>query len=211
MVIEIFFNSIYPSLNGANGQQNKGMVSKCIAHWTEGNWNYLILKQEQTLNGFARRRPSFRCAVYQDLDRPFKNTQSNNIINPTNNLIRFSLGDDELCRDFDANSNNFILKKKNVRGSLQGSSAAQSTCSFPKSLNKKWKNLRETKYAFNLHQNTLQILHSNNFTRYYRNHHKFSHDGSIYLKLNCLQELNNEVNEHSSNESVFLVSNLLEW
>lgn len=191
-----------------NGE-DRGMVAKCIAHWTEGNWNYLIIKQDH-LNGFVRKKQNFRCAVYQDLDRPFKNTQSNNIINPANNLIRFSLSDDELCRDFYANSNNFILKKRNIVSSNEETArimaANQETCSFPKTLNKKWKNLRETKYAFNQHQNTLQIMHLNNSTRH---HHKFSHDDNIYLKLNCQRELANEA--RYPNESVFLVSDLLEW
>ena len=89
----------------------KGVVAKCIAHWSEGNWNYLLTQQNEHKHSLNRKSHGFKCMVYKDLDRPFQNTQSNNIINPTNNLIQLSLSDDELCRDFYANSNNFILKK----------------------------------------------------------------------------------------------------
>ena len=75
----------------------------------------MIIKQDQNSN-VKRHQQAFKCMVYKDLDRPFQNTHSNSIINPTNNLIHLSLSDDELCRDFYANSNNFILRKKKKEG-----------------------------------------------------------------------------------------------
>lgn len=187
--------------NLIDSRREKGLVAKCIAHWSEGNWNYLIIKQDEQID-----HERFRCMVYKDLDRPFQNTHSNNIINPTNNLIKLSLSDDELCRDFYANSNNFILKKKKKIVHKKSD-----TCSFPKMLNKKWKNLRQTKYAFHSHRDTLQIMNLNNSDQNNQYRHKsFSHEDSVFLKLDCVQALEAS-GVQSQDESVFLVSDFSEW
>lgn len=105
---------IFQSHKSNNDHAKKGVVAKCLAHWSEGNWNYLLIQQNEHQLHSHKTSQGFKCMVYKDLDRPFQNTQSNNIINPTNNLIQLSLSDDELCRDFYANSNNFILRKSNI-------------------------------------------------------------------------------------------------
>ncbi len=179
----------------------RGYVARCIGHWSEGNWNYLIVKQDQSVVKHQPHQSSlFRCMVYKDLDRPFKNAHANSLINPTNNLIKVSLSDDELCRDFYASSNSFVLKKNKRRDLPTGGD--QKTCVFPRFLNKKWTNLKQTKLAFSMHRNELHILNMNNQTS-----HQASNKDATFLKLNCMQELAKNFND----DSVFLVSNFFEW
>ena len=187
----------------------KGFVARCIAHWSEGNWNYLIIKQDH--NTVKQQSSLFRCMVYKDLDRPFKNTHANSVINPTNNLIKVSLSDDELCRDFYASSNNFVLKKNKRRDSPKG--GERDMCVFPRFLNKKWTNLRQSKLVFNVHQNELHVVNVNNQSSHQeqlnqqRHRHNHLSKDPAFLKLNCMQELVKNFNE----DSVFLVSNFYEW
>ena len=37
----------------------KGIIAYCIAHWSEGNWNYLILKQ----NNILEKPSNYKCIV----------------------------------------------------------------------------------------------------------------------------------------------------
>lgn len=101
----------------ANGIKNRDTISaKCIAHWNEGNLNYLIIQENKQKNQDNNLSKKFKCIIYKDLDRPFKN-QNNNILNPSNNLIQLSLSDDELCREFYTTadgSNSFTLMKSKL-------------------------------------------------------------------------------------------------
>lgn len=114
-----------------------GVVMSCIAHWSEGNLNYLIIKHNKhhhhqhhqhhgrhsnlkvstrVNSAYENINNNYKCIVYKDLDRPFKNTNNNNIINPTNNLIQLSMSENELCRDFYSSSDgpgSFTLEKSN--------------------------------------------------------------------------------------------------
>ncbi len=113
------------------------------------------------------------------------------------------------------------------------------TCSFPKDLNKKWKNLRQTKYAFNLNMNFLNILYLNqpsqNTTLQQKNlKHSFSksksnnrNSESSFLRLNCVHEIKQPSSRQrnktrtseyedsfyleSRRQFVYLVNDLQEW
>lgn len=94
-------------------RNEQGISAKCIAHWNEGNLNYLIIQDNKYKIGDSISNKKFKCMVFKDLDRPFKN-QNNNVLNPSNNLIKLSISDDELCRDFyttSDGSNSFTLAK----------------------------------------------------------------------------------------------------
>lgn len=98
---------------------------------------------------------------------------------------------------------------------ISGDSSNEISCRFPKFLNKKWKNLRQTKYVFNLNANTLQIIDSNNHSS--STLHALNEN--VFFKLNCIQSIKSFKHSNSKsnnnykkrNEFVYLVNNHLEW
>jgi hypothetical protein len=89
-------------------------------------------------------------------------------------------------------------------------------------MNKKWKNLRQTKQVFNSNMNTIQILDinlsssSSNQTK--KQQHSYLLNENIFLKLNCIQSFNskskiltNSNNKKKKNEFIYIVNNYLEW
>ncbi len=194
-----------PRLRRHAKRYENGFVARCIAHWSEGNLNYLMIKQDQNI--VKQQSSLFRCMVYKDLDRPFMNTHANSVINPTNNLIKVSLSDDELCRDFYASPNNFVLKKNKRNDSIKN--GKHNICVFPRFLNKKWTNLRQSKSVFSIHKNEIHILnvHNDSSNQKQYNHqqlHPHRHINDMaFLKLNCV--------ENVIDDSIFLVSNVHEW
>ncbi|RNA26909.1 hypothetical protein BpHYR1_023705 [Brachionus plicatilis] len=161
-------------------KNEEGMSAKCIAHWNEGNLNYLIVQENEQKKEDLILSKKFKCMVYKDLDRPFKN-QNNNVLNPRNNLIQLSLSDDELCREFyttSDGSNSFTLAKNS-----SNSATGDLKCKFPKIFNKKWSSLDQTKYLFKSHSKILKIKSSN------RNHLKInSQADNLEHKFGCFFE-----------------------
>ena len=44
-------------------KESTGLVAYCIAHWTEGNWNYLIVKQQNEINRLLKTNQNYKCIV----------------------------------------------------------------------------------------------------------------------------------------------------
>jgi hypothetical protein len=194
-----------------NQREEPGKIAQCIAHWTDGNLNYMIVKQQ-----------TYKCLVYKDLDRPFKNTNNQNIINPANNLIQLSLSDDEFCRDLYITSdglNSYVLRKAVKETNDKNDEESEthpndSHCKFPRLLSKKWHNFEQNKVAFG-HQQRSQIqiqsfqvnkkhVERTNHRHHNRKHlnlHRDSADHSAtYLKFDCIKALNSTSNEEDDDE-----------
>jgi hypothetical protein len=193
-----------------------GLLSHCIAHWSEGSINYLMIKEEKKQSPHQHHH---RCLVFKDLDQPFKDTNTNNnLLNPKNNLVQLSLSDDEMCRDltFATNGlNSFVLNKVDINESKDRET--MNTCKFPRLLNKKWRNLDQTNFAINLNSNMLHISPTNQNSM-----------NNFNFKLNCIDLLhnttttttttaatknNNKEKEEISKKDhyIYLVNNLLDW
>lgn len=99
-------------------RSDNGLVANCIAHWTEGYWSYLIVKQPKSTklnanhNQITLTSHDYKCLVYKDVDKSLKSTAVKS--NPSHNIIQLSLSGDEMCRDFYSSSDgtsSFTLEK----------------------------------------------------------------------------------------------------
>lgn len=172
----------------------------CIAHWTEGNTNYLI-GRVSTNQG---QKPTYKCLVYtESLSSSQPQTSNNNrqarnqfreqnsdfidlsSYNNENNVessfqkstLQVSISQDEFCRNIDniideqfsftfnkvygskyhvapptiTNENRKFRRDLNMSTNnliitrTQPTNRQQSNCKFPKWLNKKWHNFKQTK------------------------------------------------------------------
>ena len=184
----------------------------CVAHWTEGNTNYLIGKVSTNQS----QKPTYKCIVYtenngqtssasaEQLNRfqnqrqsRYSNSQDSSFysdfidLNSQNseysidymksNNIQISISQDEFCRNIDnqmiddqmtfsfnrvhgskyhvappqlnnkirsrrqLNLTNYIISRPTVTHSNSNHRVTAQTCKFPKWLNKKWHNLKQTK------------------------------------------------------------------
>jgi hypothetical protein len=159
-------------------------IVNCMAHWQEGNTNYLIGKIQTTSSS----KTNYRCLVYtsstttasasSSLDSSNNNpdlldlTNNNNQHQLDQSQIQLSISQDEFCRSIengitDEYQMSFTFNK--VHGSkyhvappslsidstpsstsnkprlTHRSSILKSNCKFPKWLNKKWHNLKQSK------------------------------------------------------------------
>lgn len=119
------------------------------------------------------------------------------------------------------------LKQQNRFSANKKLSDEQNTpnkCKFPKILNKKWKNLQNSRYVFNVNSNLLHVVQvnlnskqkvNNQSSQHFKNK-KYSNSNlknqysfeSIHLRLTCNEALNDK---DVSKEHLYLVNNLLEW
>ncbi|CAF0712059.1 unnamed protein product [Brachionus calyciflorus] len=168
-------------------------VVNCIAHWTEGNTNYLIGKIE-----INNQKPTYKCLAYTESsqnDQSRRSARNENFIDLNNlenrpeikTVLQVSVSQDEFCRNIDnmideqfsftfnkvhgtrhlvapqtltkrdlnqTRNDFFIAKNKQQNGG---------NCKFPKWLNKKWHNFKQTKsYSLDYKLDSLMINDNKN-------------------------------------------------
>ena len=193
-------------------------IVNCVAHWTEGNMNYLIGR----ISAGQSQKPTYKCIAYTESSSnsqsnpndPFSNLKNrqtrqqiienlnpdivdlysynanDNLLDSSKSTIQLSVSQDEFCRNIDnIIDEQFSFNFLKVHGSrnhvappsisnegrrfkrdLNMSSYAilpkpthHHTCKFPKWLNKKWHNLKQSKlFTIDYKQDSLLVYDQKN-------------------------------------------------